>query len=219
MKMLDLFCGAGGATRGYQRAGFVVTGIDLKHGRRYVGDEYIRGDVMEYLDPDFLGKFDFVHASPPCQSFSITKNLRNAQGGKLKETGGDLLEPVREALDAAQVPYVIENVVQAPLLDPIILCGSMFGLKVRRHRAFETNMKLTLDKVCDHKGQGRPVGVYGGMRDNIPQGGRTAHSMEEANEAMGIDWMVWRELCESIPPVYTEYLGDQVYELLEAHGV
>lgn len=209
---LDLFCGAGGATRGYQRAGFKVTGIDLKHGKRYVGDDYIRGNVMDYLNVDFLRRFDFIHASPPCQSFSITKNLRIAQGKSLKETGGDLMDPVRDALIASGVPYVIENVVQAPLINPLILCGSMFGLAVRRHRGFESSMPLSLPAECDHKGQGRPVGIYGGMRDNIPSGGRTAHTMEEANAAMGIDWMIWGELCESIPPAYTEWIGTQILD-------
>lgn len=208
--MLDLFCGAGGATKGYQRAGFEVYGIDLKHGKRYVGDHYLRGDVLWFLDLEYLRLFDFIHASPPCQSFSITKNLRNAQGNNVKATGGDLMEPVRDALIASGVPYVIENVVQAPLIDPLILCGSMFGLKVRRHRGFESNLTLTPPRPCDHKAQGRPVGIYGSMRDNIPSGGRTAHTMDEAREAIGIDWMIWTEMCESIPPAYTEWIGTQV---------
>lgn len=208
--MLDLFCGAGGATKGYMEAGFLVEGIDLKHGKRYPGHSYVRGNVMDFLDPGYLATFDFIHASPPCQSFSITKNLRNAQGKTVKATGGDLMEPVRDALIASGVPYVIENVVQAPLIDPLILCGSMFGLKVRRHRGFESNLTLTPPRPCDHKAQGRPVGIYGGMRDNIPSGGRTAHTMDEAREAMGIDWMIWTELCESIPPAYTQHIGEQV---------
>jgi len=212
--MLDLFCGAGGATTGYQRAGFEVTGVDLKHGKRYPGEAYIRGDVMERLNVESLRLFDFIHASPPCQSFSITKNLRNAQGNSVKETGGDLMDPVRDALIASGVPFIIENVVQAPLIDPTILCGSSFGLAVRRHRGFEAGNGISLAPApaCDHKGQGRPVGIYGGMRDNIPSGGRTAHTMDEAREAMGIDWMLWGELCESIPPAYTEWIGTQVID-------
>src|SRR3712207_4065125 len=105
-RMLDLFCGAAGAPGGYQRAGFAVMGIDLKHGKRYQAG-YIGGNVLDSLDVGFLREYDFIPASPPCQSFSITKNLRNAQGKTVKATGGDLMDPVRDALIASGVPYVI----------------------------------------------------------------------------------------------------------------
>jgi DNA (cytosine-5)-methyltransferase 1 len=207
MKLLDLFCGAGGASVGYYRAGFEVTGIDLKHGKRYPFT-YIRGDVMDYIhDVDFMRSFDVIHASPPCQTFSATKHLRNAQGKSTDKQ--DLVEPVRSALIAAGVPYVIENVMGAPLINPVTLCGSAFGLKVRRHRLFESSEQLT-GTTCLHSTQGKPVGIYGSMRDEIPNGGHTAKTMEEANEAMGIDWMIWGELVESIPPAYTQYIGEQL---------
>jgi len=207
MKLLDLFCGAGGASVGYHKAGFEVTGIDLKHGKRYPFT-YIKGDVMDYIhDVDFLRSFDVIHASPPCQTFSATKHLRNAQGkGTDKQ---DLVEPVRFALLAADVPYVIENVIGAPLLNPVMLCGSAFGLKVRRHRLFESSRSLVGTK-CLHKEQGKPVGIYGSMRDEIPNGGHTAKTMQEANQAMGIEWMIWGELVESIPPMYTKFIGEQL---------
>ena len=205
MKVLDLFCGAGGASMGYHRAGFDVTGVDLKHGKRYPF-KYIRLNVME-LQPSDLAEYDLIHASPPCQTHSITRNLRIAQGKQTDKL--DLIEPTRALLQASGKPYIIENVPGAPLFKPVVLCGSAFNLKVRRHRLFESN-RILKGTICDHKKQGRPVGIYGSMRDEIPSGGKTATSIEEAREAMGIDWMIWGELVEAIPPVYTEYLGKQI---------
>lgn len=205
MKVLDLFCGAGGASMGYHRAGFEVTGVDIKHGKRYPF-KYSRLNVMD-LQPSDLAEYDLIHASPPCQTHSITRNLRIAQGKQTDKL--DLIEPTRALLKASGKPYIIENVPGAPLFKPILLCGSAFSLKVRRHRLFESNLVLE-GTTCDHKKQGRPVGVYGSMRDEIPSGGKTATSIEEAREAMGIDWMIWGELVEAIPPVYTEYLGKQI---------
>lgn len=190
---------------GYHRAGFEVTGVDIKHGKRYPF-KYLRLNVME-LQPSDLAEYDLIHASPPCQTHSITRNLRIAQGKQTDKL--DLIEPTRALLQASGKPYVIENVPGAPLFKPILLCGSAFDLKVRRHRLLESNLELK-GTVCDHKKQGRPVGVYGSMRDEIPSGGKTAESIEQAREAMGIDWMIWGELVEAIPPVYTEYLGRQV---------
>ena len=194
---------------GYHHAGFVVNGLDIKNGKRYPF-EYFRLDFTT-LDVAMLRGYDFIHASPPCQTFSITKNLRNAQGKSTDKL--DLLEPTRKLLQESGVPYIIENVPGAPLIDPVMLCGSAFGLKVRRHRLFESNLKLT-GTQCNHKAQGRPVGVYGSMKDEIPNGGKTATTMQEAHEAMGIDWMIWGELVEAIPPAYTKHLGKQVIKQL-----
>lgn len=204
-RVLDLFCGAGGASMGYVLAGYDVTGVDIKHGRRYPWG-YIRKDVMT-LTPEDLQGFDLIHASPPCQTYSATKHLRNAQGKTTSKQ--DLVEPVRELLIASGVPYVIENVEGAPLIDPVQLCGSAFGLRVRRHRLFESSMPLK-GTGCNHKEQGKPVGIYGSMRDEIPGGGHTAKTMDEANHAMGINWMIWGELVEAIPPAYTHYIGQQI---------
>ena len=206
MKLLDLFCGAGGASMGYAQAGFEVTGIDVKHGKRYPFT-YIKGDVRDYLNVEFLSQFDVIAASPPCQTFSATKHLRNAQGKTTSKV--NMIPEVREALIASGKPYVIENVPNAPLINPVRVCGSAFGLKVRRHRLFESNLAL-VGTWCDHKTQGKPVGIYGSMRDEIPKGGHTAKTMAEANEAMGIDWMIWGELVEAIPPAYTSYIGMQI---------
>lgn len=206
-KLLDLFCGVGGASVGYAEAGFEVTGVDLKHGKRYPFT-YIRANVLDVLqDKEFIAGFDVIHASPPCQTHSITKHLRNAQGKSTSKV--DLIPETRQALILSAKPYIIENVMGSPLHDPIMLCGSAFGLKVRRHRIFESNLKLQ-GTICDHKTQGRPIGVYGSLRDEIPNGGKTAESIEQAREAMGMPWAIWSELVEAIPPAYTKYLGEQI---------
>jgi DNA (cytosine-5)-methyltransferase 1 len=207
MRMLDLFCKAGGASVGYNRAGFEVVGIDIAKQKRYPF-EFIQRDAIEALnDKEFIAGFDAIVASPPCQTHSITQHLRNAQGKTTDKI--DLIPETRAGVIASGLPYIIENVPGAPLIDPVQLCGSSFGLKVRRHRRFESNIAL-IGSICDHKTQGRPVGIYGSMRDDIPKGGKTADSMDEARAAMGIDWMIWKELVEAIPPAYTEFLGHQL---------
>jgi len=207
MKLLDLFCGAGGASAGYAAAGFEVHGVDLKHGKRYPYT-YVRADVLDVLrDKNYLDQFDVIHASPPCQTHSITQHLRNAQGKTTSKL--DLIPETRAALIESGKPYIIENVPGSPLINPIQLCGSSFGLKVRRHRLFESNMAL-IGSVCNHKLQGRPIGVYGSLNDEIPKGGKTATTIDEARNAMGISWAIWTELVEAIPPAYTKYLGGQL---------
>jgi len=196
---------------GYYRAGFEVTGIDLKNQKRYPF-EFIKADAIEVLkDIDYLKTFDVLVGSPPCQTHSITQHLRNAQGKSTDKI--DLIPETRAGFIASGKPYVIENVPGAPLLNPLTVCGSSFGLKVRRHRLFESNILLT-GLVCNHKEQGKPVGIYGSMRDEIPGGGHTAKTIEQAREAMGIDWMLWGDLVEAIPPVYTEFIGNQIRKQL-----
>ena len=212
MKLLDLYCGVGGASMGYSRAGFDVTGVDVKHGKRYPF-KYIRANVLNILaDIEFLNRFDVIHASPPCQTHSITKNLRIAQGKSTSKM--DLIPETRAGLIKSAKPFIIENVMGSPLIDPIMLCGSAFGLKVRRHRIFESNIKLN-GSLCDHKKQGRPVGVYGSLNDEIPNGGKTAKTITEAREVMGIEWGIWTELVEAIPPIFTQYLGRQAINELK----
>jgi len=211
MRLLDLYCKAGGASKGYQLAGFEVVGVDIKKQKRYPY-EFIQADCLELMkDMEFLKSFDVIAASPPCQTHSITQHLRNAQGRSTDKV--DLIPQTREALIASGKPYVIENVPGAPLIKPIQMCGSYFGLKVRRHRRFESNLPI-VGSPCKHKEQGKPVGVYGSMRDEIPKGGHTAKTIEEAREAMGIDWMIWGELVEAIPPVYTQEIGKQLLLLM-----
>lgn len=192
---------------GYHRAGFEVVGVDIKKQKRFPF-EFIQADALEMLENKaFLDSFDVIHASPPCQTHSATKHLRNAQGKTTTKI--DLIPQTRAALIASGKPYVIENVPGAPLINPIQMCGSSFGLTVRRHRLFECNYEL-IGSICDHKKQGKPVGIYGSMRDEIPGGGHTAKTIEQAREAMGIDWMIWGELVEAIPPAYTEFIGKQL---------
>jgi DNA (cytosine-5)-methyltransferase 1 len=218
MKILDLYCKAGGASKGYADAGFEVVGIDIKKQKRYPFT-FIQADCLEILqDLDYLRTFDVIAASPPCQTHSRTKHLRDAQGGTTTKI--DLIPQTREALIASGKPYVIENVPGAPLIKPVQFCGSSFGLKVRRHRLFESNLELT-GSVCKHKEQGKPIGVYGAMNDTAQGldkttgkyviGGSTAKTIEQAREAMGIDWMIWGELVEAIPPVYTHTIGKQLF--------
>jgi len=202
---------------GYSLAGFEIVGVDIKKQKRYPF-EFIHADALEVLaDVEFLAQFDVIHASPPCQTHSSTKHLRDAQGNSTTKV--DLIPQTREGLIAWGKTYIIENVPGAPLLNPVQLCGSSFDLKVRRHRLFESNVEL-VGTLCDHKKQGRPVGVYGAMKDNpkgidrktgkMVFGGKTAESVDEAREAMGIDWMLWGDLVEAIPPAYTKWLGDQL---------
>lgn len=237
MRILDLFCCDGGASEGYRRAGFEVCGVDIRNRRKYPfpfhqGDaldvlgHLIRGGVVEFTDSHQrsrllrLSDFDAIHTSPPCQDNSRTKHLRNAQGKSVSELGVNMIPEVRELLIQTGKPYIIENVEGADLRYPILLCGSMFpelhvndetGRRwLKRHRLFESNVPLTAP-ACNHRNAGvRPLGVYGSMRDNIPSGGQTVRSIEEGRQLMGIDWMGWSGLKESIPPAYTEFLGQQL---------
>ena len=200
---------------GYSLAGFDVVGVDVKKQKRYPF-EFIQADALEVMsDSRFLCSFDAIAASPPCQTHSRTKHLRNAQGKSTSKI--DLIPQTRDFLIGAGVPYVIENVPGAPLINPVCVCGSSFGLGVRRHRLFESNVSL-VSSECDHKKQGRPIGVYGSMRDEIPKGGKTADSIEQARDAMGIDWMIWSELVEAIPPAYTCFIGLQLMRYVRTEG-
>lgn len=162
---LDLFCCAGGATRGYQNAGFKMVGIDHKPQKRYVGEEFIQADALEYLDSIIksgeIDKFDFVHASPPCQANTTLRNLHKHIEYE------DLIPFTRPLLIQSKKPWVMENVVGADLLTPIILCGSMFGLQtdcgaeLQRHRLFEISGFYCLVPDCRHGFAVDKIGVNG----------------------------------------------------------
>jgi DNA (cytosine-5)-methyltransferase 1 len=218
MKVLDLFCGAGGCAAGYYRSGLVtsITGVDIKPQPRYPY-KFIQADALEYLKL-FGDHFDFIHASPPCQRYSVsTKN---------KDQHPDLLAPVREALKATGKPYIIENVPGAPMDDPITLCGTTFGLKVYRHRRFESNLPLVAPEHKPHRdqclGNGKgmsPKGFVTVVGHNAGIYNSKGVTWEYVQNAMGIDWMSRAELSQAIPPAYTEYLGRQVLELLRISAV
>lgn len=206
-RLLDLFSGAGGASRGYQMAGFHVTGVDISPQPRYAGDEFHQADAMTFP----LDGFDVIAASPPCQAYSTLGSFNR------HVEYPDLYEATRDRLEANGAPWVIENVVGAPYRSGIVLCGSMFGLRVRRHRNFETSFFIFGPPRCDHAAQGMPVGVYGHGQFFWENGEKRWRNVpiNEARNAMGIDWMERRELSEAIPPAFTEYVGAQLLEQLE----
>jgi DNA (cytosine-5)-methyltransferase 1 len=210
-KLLDLFCGAGGCSVGYERAGFDVTGVDIAPQPRYPY-EFHQADAMTYP----LDGFDVIHASPPCQAFTSLKDMHNAL------EHADLLTPMRQRLIAWGGPYVIENVPGAPIREPLVLCGTSFGLgaagaELRRHRLFEHNWPLTsLVPPCGHGQRPRVIGVYGGHgRDRRRLVNTQDFPTTARAEAMGIDWMTGNELSQAIPPAYTEFIGRQLLEHLE----
>lgn len=215
--LLDLFCCAGGAALGYQRAGFRIVGVDIEPQFNYPYT-FVQADVMT-LAPEWIATFDAAHASPPCQAYSDLA-ARNGNADEWPQ----LIEPVRELLQEASIPYVIENVSGAPLVDYITLCGTMFpGLRVLRHRLFESNVLLsppgpcaphplchTYDKRKAHYGQTDE------WRDFVSVNGGGNCSVEAARDAMGIDWMTKRELNEAIPPAYAEHIGAQLMAFIHA---
>lgn len=200
-RLLDLFCGAGGASHGYYLAGYDVVGVDHLPQPHYPY-EFHQHDALDYP----LHGFDAVHASPPCQAFTAYQRRHNHVTPR-----PNLIPAVREKLQASGLPYIIENVNGAPLHDPIMLCGSSFGLDIRRHRLFESNRPL-IPPPCDHKWQ-KPRFPPAANRINLRSTveiGVWRIPMDVQNKAMGIDWMPLKSLSQAIPPAYTKYLGEQL---------
>ena len=215
MRLLDLFCGAGGAAMGYHRAGFDdITGVDIAPQPNYPFT-FVLGDALEYV-MQHGAEFDVIHASPPCQKFStMTGGLwKDRLDGHL-----NLIWPVRHLFHILGIPYVIENVPGAreELINPIMLCGTMFGLvasdgaQLRRHRYFECNTLSLLTPPCNHNG--RTIAVYGNAGGTSKRDGIKFHNTEDRKIAMGIDWMTGKELSEAIPPAYTEFIGRQIIDV------
>ncbi len=237
-RLLDLFCGAGGAAVGYHRAGFDVVGVDLSPQKDYPF-EFVEEDALQCLSRMIEGgswnyrwgsldTFDAIHASPPCQAYSVTKHSHGREHP-------ELVDPVRDLLNATTLPWVMENVVGAPLVEPLELCGSQFGLRardrdgeilyLRRHRLFESNVFMFGPGVgcrcSEPRAEGlRCGGVYGGGQTDRAsawgaRGGYTP-SGKVRKELMGIDWMTDKALCQAIPPAYTEFIGQQLLAHLGA---
>ena len=203
-RLLDLFCGAGGAAVGYHRAGFKVVGVDIKP-QNHFPFEFHQADAMTYP----LEGFDVIHASPPCQHYSTCTPAR------YRGNHPDLIGAVRSRLQGKI--YVIENVLGAriKLISPLVLCGSMFNLPIRRHRLFEINPELSaLLPPCHHKKD--PVYISGSTGSGNSKEGfrRVDFTIQERRDAMGCQWMTDKEIDQAIPPAYTEWVGLQLMEVL-----
>jgi DNA (cytosine-5)-methyltransferase 1 len=202
-KVLDLFCGAGAASRGYSHAGWSCVGVD-KHRQDNYPFEFHRMDAMEVVaDPLLLQWIDpqMIHASPPCQSYSAS--LRH-----LAKPQPRYIEELRKLLEPTELPYVIENVNGAPLYSKrsIILCGSMFGKKVRRHRIFESNIPLVCHMHCDHS----IFGDRGALQPTYNSQNRDWMN-EMFDTKFSHEWgMTIKEARQAVPPYYTEYIGLQI---------
>jgi len=226
-RILDAFSGAGGTGMGYHMAGFDVVGVDKERQDNYPF-QHIVNDFLK-LDPDWLrANFDSIHASPPCQKYTDLNTLWNRDEG-----AADLITVTRDLLKATGLPYVIENVPGAwrELQDPVVLCGSSFGLRVRRHRLFEIKGFTLPELQCDHDWQDRhaiyprrafkepgsiqmsgTVGVFGTTHMiGVP----SEKELRLVSVAMGIDWMTKDELNQAIPPAYTRYIGEALMKSLQ----
>ena len=221
---------------GYHRSGFDVVGVDHRPQPRYPF-EFIRADAMMYLknlldterdniiDPEaanacgyLLSSFAAIHASPPCQHYSVANNIHG------RKDHPDLIAPCRQLLMKTGLPYVIENVPRSPLRMAVQICGLALGLNARRHRWFESNVLLFGTSCGDHS-KDYVIVFGGGGRGRAKQIGRTLKGgpiirrptipVEKSRIAMGIDWMNRDELSQAIPPAYTEFLGRQLVRIVE----
>lgn len=215
-KLLDLFCGAGGASMGYYRAGFDVVGIDIKPQPRYPFP-FIQADALK--PPVDLKAFDVIHASPPCQAHIKGLVAVNNRRGR-KSKAQDLIPQTRELLRQTGLPYVIENVEGAPLVSPVKLCGTYFALPIRRHRLFESNVMFFKTTCLHERFKEKRFYTSYGQRKSEPAklnsvvvqvyGNPSNAAKSEWGPALRINWMSWRELAQAIPPAYTEFIGRQL---------
>lgn len=233
MRLLDLFCGAGGAAMGYHRAGFEVVGVDTKPQPRYPF-RFVQADALTLVrdvlegcwhtpgpGSQCLGHFDAVHASPPCFDHTALAAMTGGDGT------GWMLDATRTLVAGWGLPYVIENVPGAPMPGALRLCGTEFGLRaidhdggivaLRRHRYFESNAMLMGAGGCQHDPRIRWAGVYGG-NNNGPKRGRNCGyvpRIDVRRKLMDIDWMIRAEINLAIPPPpYTEHIGHQLMAAL-----
>lgn len=217
MRLLDLYCGGGAAAEGYWRAGICdIVGVDIKPQPHYPY-KFIQADALDFP----LDGFDIIHASPPCQGFARTRHIVSRRGREYPS----LIAPTRERLIASGLPWIMENVEGAPLMNPVTLCGTSFGLRVRRHRLFESSHLLFASGPCRHRDG--DIGVYArkvtllGSHATayVASSGRTHYrpqtlSLRDGQIAMRVDWLPMAELCQAIPPAYTEWLGMQMLRQL-----
>lgn len=233
-RLLDLFCGAGGAAMGYHQAGFDVVGVDIKPQPNYPF-EFYQADALDLLR-HFEGcgsgpcmaylwrkQFDAIHASPPCQRYSAAAEIHDSS-----ERHPDLLPATVTALASQGLPWVIENVQRAPMPNAVTLCGSMFGLGVRRHRMFASNHLLMVPTCGSHSrwyasvfggrciGRQRVTGADSGAGSRTQTWDRFDDELATGREAMGIGWMDLNELSEAIPPAYTEFIGARLLNAIAA---
>ena len=214
-RLLDLFCGAGGAAMGYHRAGFEVVGVDIEPQPNYPF-EFIEGDALEVPALFTRDYFSAVHASPPCQRFSVISAVYGRAASH-----PDLIPSTRRLLRETGLPYVIENVPGAPLEEALIVCGSSLGLPLKRHRLFESNTPL-MAPPCAHGMHPKRYTIRQHGREietafcYVFGGGQAGQPVATWREAMDIDWMTVDELSEAIPPAYTELIGHQLLQHLKA---
>ena len=214
-RLLDLFCGAGGAAKGYQQAGFYVVGVDIKPQPHYCGDEFYQADALGFP----LEGYDAYHASPPCHAYSICHNIHTCKDKNYP----DLIGSLRLLLINTRKHYVIENVVGAPLNLPIMLCGLMFQLKVLRHRLFECNFYCMQPGHPLHRNV--EIGKNGYCCVVAHSATKCSTNYQYPNkkivwqEAMGIDWMTKYEMTQSIQPAYTRHIGEYLMKAIrKPHG-
>jgi DNA (cytosine-5)-methyltransferase 1 len=214
-KLLDIFCGAGGASTGYHRAGFNVTGVDLHDQPNYP----FRFVQTNALTAKFLRNYDVIHASPECQGYCWSTTAARKKG----KVYSDDIPEVRRILIESGKPYVIENVPTAPLLNPMYLEGTMFGLGVLRRRCFETNwwlpqpMFLPRKKTIMQQSKRDPrVFIKKSAYCQVTTSGSDGWScrLTDFQDAMGINWMTREEITQAIPPAYTEYIGRYLMGML-----
>lgn len=206
-RALDLFCCAGGAGMGLHRAGFEIVGVDIKAQPNYPF-EFHQGDALTYP----LDGFDFIWASPPCQAHSKTRAIHG-------KDYPDLIPQTRERLEGSGALWAMENVPGAPLRNPIVLCGTMFGLKVIRHRHFETNFDVGLVPECGRHGSTNSHRGYSTGAEFVTVAGNNYRRVEGA-AAMGIDWYIPRPLLsQAIPPAYSEFVGRAAIRLIPGHAL
>jgi DNA (cytosine-5)-methyltransferase 1 len=231
-RLLDLCCRGGGCSFGYHLAGFDVVGVDHEPQPNYPGNglfavegmSFVCADALEYL-AECGHCFDVIAGSPPCQGFTQVASLGKARNGTYREHP-NLIEPMRKLMQATGKPYIIENVPGAPLIEPVMLCGSMFPpLRVYRHRLFETNWKLSAPAHSPHRDQTpsagngvSPKGFISVCGTGGVRGMTEAQILRKWQSAMGINWMNRDEMAQAIPPAYCQWIGERLLKSLTWHG-